>query len=329
MEQKQDSFVEVEFTVEPNYAGWRLDKYLRVKIPRLSRARIQRIIQKSLLSENKLKPSSLVRPGLTFRLRRRMTEEPETPSTLVELYRDDALLVLDKPAGLPIHPTARYHHGTLVMLLRRQYGEGFQAWPAHRLDRETSGIVVCGRTSDVARALMKDFCAGRVQKEYLAICEGSPPDSFEVDAAIAEGSAKVRIAVRIDPRLGKRALTRFAVVRRFERDGERFALVRARPATGRQHQIRVHLREAGFPIVGDKIYGPDEGYFDRFSKRSLEPEAWLRLRLPRHALHAATIRFAHPSTGAAVCFRSPLPDDLLNFMQLERAPDFALEADQG
>jgi 23S rRNA pseudouridine1911/1915/1917 synthase len=312
--QAEENFVEVEFRVEPNYAGWRLDKYLRAKIPRLSRSRIQRIIETNLLSEKRLKSSSLVRPGLVFRLRRRMLEEPETPSTVREIHRDDSLLVIDKPAGLPVHPSARYHHGTLVMLLRRLYGDGFRAWPAHRLDRETSGVMVCGRSREVARELMEQFTTGRVEKEYLAICEGVPPDSFAVDAPIAEGGAQVRIAVRIDLRVGKPAVTRFSVVRRFERNGESFALVRASPQTGRQHQIRVHLREAGFPIVGDKIYGPDEGYFDRFSKRLLEPEAWQELRLPRQALHAASIRFAHPSTGAMVCFRSPFPLDLEQFI---------------
>lgn len=308
------NYVEVEFCVEPNYAGWRLDKYLCVKIPRLSRSRIQRIIERSLLSDRRLKPSTLVRPGLTFRLRRRAPEEPNTPTEVREIYRDEALLVIDKPAGLPIHPSARYHHGTLVMLLRRLYGAHFQAWPAHRLDRETSGLIVCGRTPVSARALMEDFRAGRVEKRYLAICEGRPPDSFSVDAPIADGTARVRIAVRIDREVGKQAVTRFEVLHRFEREGECFALVEARPQTGRQHQIRVHLREAGFPIVGDKIYGPDEGYFDRFSKRTLEAQAWQKLRLPRHALHAWQLRFTHPTTGASVCYSSPLPGDLAGFI---------------
>ena len=307
-------YVEMEFRVEPNYAGWRLDKYLCAKIPRLSRSRIQRIIERSLFCDRKLKPSTLVSPGLTFWLRRKAPEEPETPSAVREIYRDDALFVLDKPAGLPMHPSARYHHGTLVMLLRRLYGAQFEAWPAHRLDRETSGLVICGRTPAAARALMEDFRHSRVEKEYLAICEGQPPDSFAVDAPIAEGSPQVRIAVRIDHLAGKRAVTRFAVLRRFQREGSLFALIRALPETGRQHQIRVHLREAGFPIVGDKIYGPDEGYFDRFSKRRLEPEAWRELRLPRHALHASQIRLAHPNTRAALCFCSPLPEDLAGFM---------------
>jgi 23S rRNA pseudouridine1911/1915/1917 synthase len=105
------------------------------------------------------------------------------------------------------------------------------------------------------------------------------------------------------------------VIERFERQGEPFACLRAFPETGRQHQIRVHLKEAGYPLVGDKIYGHDEGYFDRFSKHCLEPEAWGRLRLPRHALHATRIRFDHPGTREPVSFESALPEDLAAFLE--------------
>lgn len=307
-------FVEIEFVVEPNYAGWRLDRYLCEKIRRLSRARVRRIIETSLVSDRPLKPSSLVKPGLTFRLRRRAQEEPETPTNVRELFKDDWLLVLDKPAGLPIHPTARYHKGTLVSLLKDLYGPDFQADPAHRLDRETSGIVVCGRSTESCRVLMRAFVAGEVHKEYLALVEGWPSqDTFAVDAPIAEGTELIRIAVRIDPVHGKPARTRFQVLERFTRKGEPFALVRAFPETGRQHQIRIHLREAGHPVVGDKMYGPDHGYFDRFSKHQLEPEAWEKLRLPRHALHAARISFRHPGSGEEVTFEAPLPEDLEAF----------------
>ncbi len=201
-------FVEITYVVEPNYSGWRLDRYLCEKIGRLSRARIQRIIQNSLVSDRKLKPATLVKPGMTFKLRRRAEDEPETPTEIPEIYRDDWLLVFDKPAGLPIHPTARYHKGTLVTLLKDKYGPDFQADPAHRLDRETSGVLVCGRTTESCRRLMRLFHGKDVHKEYLAICEGHPPeDAFAVDAPIAEGGAVVRIAVRIDPRrrAGRRA----------------------------------------------------------------------------------------------------------------------------
>ncbi|HEX8700032.1 MAG TPA: RluA family pseudouridine synthase [Myxococcaceae bacterium] len=309
------SYVDFEYVVEPNYAGWRLDRYLGEKLRRLSRPRIQRIIQRGLLCEHRLKPATLVYPGLAFRIRRHLTDEPETPTELPVLFQDAWLMVLDKPAGLPIHPTARYQRGTLVSLLRERFGED-STEPVHRLDRETSGLVVCGRTTEACRVLGKLFISRDVHKEYLAVCEGHPPeDQFVVDAPIAEGTELIRIAVRIDAVEGKESRTRFQVLQRFTRDGAPFALLRCYPETGRQHQIRIHLREVGFPLVGDKMYGPDPGYFDRFSRHCLEPEAWVRLRLPRHALHNAHISFPHPGTGERVSFDSPLPGDLVDFVE--------------
>jgi 23S rRNA pseudouridine1911/1915/1917 synthase len=309
-----EGVVEVLFTVEPNYAGWRLDRYLCQKIRRLSRVRVQRILRTALVSDVPLKASTRVWPGLSFRLRRRSLVEPKAPENLREVYRDEALLVLDKPAGLPIHPTARYHHGTVVALLSRQHGPEFQASPAHRLDRETSGLLVCGRTPAASRALMRAFQGASVHKEYLAIVEGWPnEDTFSIDAPLVEGTKVIRIAVRVDPS-GRSARTHFQVLQRFSRGSEPFALVQCVPQTGRQHQIRVHLQFAGFPLVGDKMYGPDPGYFDRFSRYCLEPEAWERLRLARHALHAARLSLPHPLTGETVVFTAPLPEDLAVFL---------------
>lgn len=311
-------YVEIEYVVEPNYAGWRLDRYLCVKLRRLSRTRIKGIIERGIVADRPLKPATLVFPGLKFRIKRPVHGEPDAPKNIVELHRDDHLLVLDKPAGLPIHPTARYHKNTLTTLLKERYGADFQADPVHRLDRETSGIIVCGRSLEVCRSLFRSFTGGDVAKEYLAITEGAPKDdTFEVDAPIAEGTELIRIAVRIDRHEGKPSRTRFQVLERFEREGAPFALVRAFPVTGRQHQIRIHLSLAGHPVVGDKMYGPDAGYFDRFSKHTLEPEAWERLRLPRHALHSALISFPHPGSGQRVTFEAPLPEDLQSFRRGE------------
>jgi 23S rRNA pseudouridine1911/1915/1917 synthase len=156
-EETFQDWVDVEFTVEPNYAGWRLDRYLCEKIRRLSRTRVQAIIKKSLIADRPMKPSTLLVPGMRFKLRRRAAEEPETPKDIRELYLDDWILAVDKPAGLPMHPSARYHKGTLVTVLKDRYGEGFRADPAHRLDRETSGIVVCGRTLESCQILMRSF----------------------------------------------------------------------------------------------------------------------------------------------------------------------------
>jgi 23S rRNA pseudouridine1911/1915/1917 synthase len=311
-----DEIVTVTYVVEPNYAGWRLDKFLCDKLRRLSRTRVQEIIENDLVFERRLKAATLVWPGLTFALRKRQRREPTVPdvSALREVYLDEHVLVLDKPPGLPVHPSARYFHNTMTAQVALKYGEDFKADPAHRLDRETSGLVVCGRTLAANQALMRAFSGGLVEKTYLAIVEGHPPrDEFEVEAPIAEGTALIRIAVRIDAAQGRYAKTRFVVERRFEREGEPFAVVRAFPQTGRQHQIRIHAQVAGFPLVGDKMYGPDPLFFDRFSKRALEPEAWLKLRLERHALHAASLSFAHPFDRRALRFDSPLPADLAAF----------------
>jgi 23S rRNA pseudouridine1911/1915/1917 synthase len=305
----------MRYVVEANYAGWRLDKYLCEKIRRLSRTRVQEIIENDLVFERKLKASTAVWPGLTFELRRRVLAEPTVPElcALKEVYLDEAMLVVDKPAGLPIHPSARYQNNTLTAQLLLKYG--FRADPAHRLDRETSGLLVCGRGLAANQALTRAFLVGEVEKDYLAIVEGSPgADDFVVDAPISEGTPLIRIAVKIDPD-GREARTRFHVERRFERDGQAFALLRCHPETGRQHQIRIHAQHAGFPLVGDKMYGPDPGYFDRFSRRCLEPEAWARLRLPRHALHAASLRLPHPTSRLPLAFEAPLPLDLTAFLE--------------
>lgn len=241
--------------------------------------------------------------------------EPDTPSAVTPLFCDEAILVIDKPAGLPVHSSARYLVGTVVGRLSEQYGVGFAA-PVHRLDRETSGVLVCARHRRAAAWLSRAFQHGRVRKEYLAICEGDPGvDAFSVDAPLAVGGHVVRIGVRVDAVLGKPATTHFVLVRRLLRGGSPFTLWRVMPATGRRHQIRAHLREAGLSVVGDKIYGPDENYYVRFAESTLTPSDWQRLRLPRQALHAWRISFVHPITGECVCFEAPLPPDLRTFLR--------------
>lgn len=240
--------------------------------------------------------------------------EPATPQTVREIYCDASILVIDKPAGLPMHPSNRYLHGTVVGRLRTQYGENFAA-AVHRLDRETSGVVVCARHREAARAMGFAFERGQVRKEYLTVVEGTAPEAaFTVDAPIAVGGAVVRIATRVDFEAGKPASTHFVREQSFTRDGLPFEVLRAFPKTGRRHQVRLHVQHAGMRVVGDKIYGHDENFYVRFCELTLQPADWARLRLPRHALHAAAIEFPHPADGRPMRFEAPLPDDLRCFV---------------
>lgn len=243
-------------------------------------------------------------------------QEPPTPSHLPVLYCDSGLYVLHKPAGLPVHPVSRYFKGTVVGRLRDQLGAGFAA-PVHRLDRETSGVLLCARTRQMAAALTKLFLDGGIKKEYLAICHGkAAAQSFSVDAPIGQGGQLVRIGVHIAAAgVGQPAHTMFDLHHSFERDGAPYSVWRAEPKSGRRHQIRAHLRHAGLEIVGDKIYGASEALYDRFCAHALTADDWRVLQLPRHALHAWRLSFRHPFTGEAMRFEAPLPDDLTLFAQ--------------
>ncbi len=217
-------FVDVTFIVEPNYAGWRLDRYLCEKIRRLSRTRVQRILERSLVADRPLKPSTRVHPGLTFTLRRRAQAEPEVPEDVVELYLDASLLVLDKPAGLPIHPTARYHHNTLVKLLERRHGPGAPGGPC-----------APARPRDLRAARVRPWCRGLPGPDACLPVRRGPqgvprrrrgpsrrtPSTWTRPSPRAPPRCASRSASTPAP--GKPARTRFVVERRFVRDGAPFA----------------------------------------------------------------------------------------------------------
>ncbi len=308
--------VRVRFVVEENYRGWRLDRYLQEKIRRLSRARIQHLIEHRLEHDGaaRLKASTRVVPGLAFALVREAEPEPETPLDFAVVHDDGALVVVDKPAGLPVHPTARYAAHTFTSVAKLRFPDR-KIDPAHRLDRETSGLLACGSAPEVTRVLKRDFAHGRVAKTYLALAHGaSADDRFVVDAPLAlTGASTVRVRMHVDA-AGLPSTTAFEVLgRRTAPDGAPVVLLACRPRTGRQHQIRAHLQHAGLPMVGDKIYGPDEAIFDRFTRRAMTDDDRTRLRLPRHALHAFRLELPHPVTRAPVALEAALPDDLAAF----------------
>jgi len=310
---------EVPFRVEANYAGRRLDLYLAEKIRRLSRTRIQRIIREDLVHDGprRLKASTPVWPGMVFRLRRRRDPEPECERDFGVAYEDEHLLVVDKPAGLPVHPSARYYHHTLTTVLRERQAPGEKWDIAHRLDRETSGLVVCGKRPEVTRRLKMLFeRPGSVRKEYLALAHGWPDferQEIDLPLGLLDHPLRVKMGV-VQGAEGKASRTDVEVIRRFVREvpwrGPELALLRCFPRTGRQHQIRAHLAAVGHPIVGDKIYGPCDRYFADFADGALSDEARAELVLPRHALHAAAVTLPHPVGGASLRVEAPLPADM-------------------
>jgi 23S rRNA pseudouridine1911/1915/1917 synthase len=310
--------VRARFVVEKSCAGWRLDAYLLHKLRRLDAGKAAFLIAERLDAEDgrPVGPGTLVEPGFAFSLWREAEPEPETPLTFGVIFDDGELLVIDKPAGLPIHPTARYFEHTFTALARTRFPDR-KVDPAHRLDRETSGLLACGTAPEFTTRLKRAFAEGRVEKAYLALCVGWPEaDSFEVDAPLALTlQSEVRVRMHVHPG-GSASATAFSVLgRRLAPDGARVALLSCHPRTGRQHQIRAHLHHAGLPLVGDKIYGGDELIFDRFTKKALTDADRVALRLDRQALHAWRLTLPHPRTGERLSFEAPLEADLRAFWE--------------
>lgn len=313
------TLIELRFVVPPDRDGWRLDRFLRDRIPRLSRARIQRIIEEEATHPGgaTLKPSSRVRVGNVIVLHRPPMPEPPAPTSFGLVFEDDHLFVIDKPAGLAVHPTARYHRHTLTWLLRQRFGQD-RPIITHRLDRETSGLLVCAKTVAAERAVKRQFQERTVTKEYLAVVKGRPGFEHEVIDLPLGPARSSQVRIRMEPRTdGQPARTECQVLERLRG----CSLVLARPRTGRQHQIRAHLSAIGHPVIGDKIYGEDERLFISFVEHGLTAEDWERLELPRHALHAHRIELDHPATGEPLVLESPLAADLADFLETARWHD--------
>ena len=255
------------------------------------------------------RPSDRVRVGEHVVLVRPPFEEPNVPLYFDVLYEDDAVLAVDKPSGLPVHPSATYHKNTLTYLLRERFGPNAPQI-AHRLDRETSGLLLCGCTRAAERDLKLGFENRRVSKRYLAIVRGvMPEDEGRIDFPMDRAREGLHILMETTPEgEGYPSATRFRVIAR--RDDA--TLVSLAPESGRQHQLRVHLSAIGFPIIGDKLYGPEGSQpFLDYIETGMTDELRQRLGHDRQALHAYELEFVHPSKGEPMTLTAPLAADLV------------------
>lgn len=307
----------------PDEAGTRLDSYLAARTDAISRSRIKNLILEGHVTRNgevTRDASESVQAGATYAL----TAPPATPATpqgqdigLTILYEDAYLLVLDKPAGMVVHPAPGNPDGTLVNALIAHCGDsltgiGGEKRPGivHRLDKDTSGVMVAAKTELAMTRLSAAFAARDLEREYKALCWGVPsPTEGEIEGDIGR-DPRERKRMAVVTRNGKYALTRYRVLRNF---GLGAALLACRLATGRTHQIRVHMAHIGHPLIGDPVYLKRRPAAAKFLS---EPARGLALDFPRQALHAETLGFSHPITGLALRFTTPPPED---FLALERA----------
>lgn len=298
----------------------RADLHLCAKIPRLSRTRAQRIIARGDFRGPKgaLKPATRLAAGDAVELWRIPPDSALPPERAPRvLYEDDDLVVLDKGGDLAVHPSARYLFETVTAFLRSRAHPEAPAHPCHRLDRETSGVLICAKRRPAERAWKSAFAAGEVKKQYLAVVRGHLNAAHTIDCPLALQGERglVRIRMVRDP-AGLPSRTQVVPIAHDE-VAER-TLVLALPLTGRQHQIRAHLADAGHPIVGDKLYAMGDPYFDAFTRFALPADA-PPLEHVRHALHAyeAQARIE----GKVWRFRAPFPAELASLLpSLRHAP---------
>lgn len=299
-------------TLPATAAGQRLDKALAEAVPLYSRERLKNLVQGGRLSGLAgviWDPATKMKGGEALTLdvpeaRPSDTVAQDIPLTIV--HEDDHLLVVDKPAGLVVHPAARNYDGTMVNALLhhcagRLSGIGGVARPGivHRIDKDTSGLLVVAKTDKAHEGLAAQFARHDVDRRYTAVVGGVPvPPAGRIEGALARSTAnRQKMAIVKDGR-GKHAITHFRTVATF--DGA--AQVECRLETGRTHQIRVHMASIGHALLGDAVYGRTPGKLAPLLKD---------LAFERQALHAATLGFVHPVTQEKLCLESPLPADMV------------------
>ncbi len=267
--------------------GIRADHYLVYHVGRISRNKAQKIIESGdfRLEYRPLKASKRLKAGDPVELWRTPPDSPKVEHLQVPVVHEDArFLVINKPGNLAVHPSARYLYQTLTHWLKTNY-PGEPIHPCHRLDRETSGVLICTRDAQTESQVKRAFMAGKIEKTYWALVEGRFAKSLSCSRPLALQGARGLVAIKMieDPN-GLSCQTDFRPL--FYDPVSHWSLVECTPKTGRQHQIRAHLALEGYPIVGDKLYAMGEEYFDAYTKGEANLTS---LPLPRQALHAKRV----------------------------------------
>jgi len=301
------------FTYPCGSEPMRLDLFISSQLEGESRASVQRLIEAGniLVDGHPSRASQKLKGGeqVTVEIPAPTAAEPQAESIPLEvLYEDHDLIVINKPAGMVVHPGPGNSSGTLVNALLAHCadlsGIGGELRPGivHRLDKGTSGVLVAAKNDRAHQALSAQFHAHSVKRIYLALVFGNPPeDGGKIEGIIGRHPTE-RLRQSGKARNGKHAVTRWRAKERYNR----ITLMELRLETGRTHQIRVHLTEAGFPLLGDPLY-PDGGRVNNLADPRLKK---MITSLGRQALHARTLGFIHPDTGEYMEFSTPLPDDL-------------------
>jgi 23S rRNA pseudouridine1911/1915/1917 synthase len=319
-------------TLDAAAEGERLDRALQRHLPELSRSRLKQLILSGQVAAsgppddrrphddrrddgNVIRdPARKVKEGQTFVV---IVPEPDDATPQAQAipldirFEDAHLIVIDKPAGLVVHPAPGNPDGTLVNALIAHCGESLQGIGGvrrpgivHRLDKDTSGLIVVAKTDAAHRALSRDFAARRISRAYAAIVWGVPlPAEGEIEGNIGRSMTDRKKMAVVAASRGKPAVTRYKVERAF---AGKAALVECRLLTGRTHQIRVHLAARGHPLIGDPVYGGRAGRAAARAGTVCPAAAYF----PRQALHARHLGFAHPASGEHLAFDSDLPADM-------------------
>ncbi|MBF0327202.1 MAG: RluA family pseudouridine synthase [Alphaproteobacteria bacterium] len=310
--------------VAPEEAGTRLDKWLAARLPDLSRTRIKALIDEGQVSAAGLTitdGSARVKPGQTFAV----AVPPDAPAepepqdiALTVVHEDDDLIVIDKPAGLVVHPAPGSPDQTLVNALLAHCGDSLSGIGGvrrpgivHRLDKDTSGLMVAAKNDRAHHALAAQFEAHTIERAYQALVWGTPvPPAGEIEGNIGRSGAD-RKKMAVVKSGGKPALTRYKVLQTFL--GGAVSLVECRLATGRTHQIRVHMTSIGHPLVGDQTYGRSRAARLKTASPDLRESL---SRFPRQALHAYLLGFLHPTSGYMLKFLADFPCDIKELIHL-------------